>query len=69
MEEQTATTGEMGRGAVAASSGTATIAENIRAVAAAAAATSNELTRSRQAAAELNRMSTTLRDAVGQFRY
>jgi methyl-accepting chemotaxis protein len=69
VEEQTATTGEMGRGATAASSGTATIAENIRAVAAAASATSNELTRSREAAAELNRMSTTLRDAVGQFRY
>jgi methyl-accepting chemotaxis protein len=69
VEEQTATTGEMGRGAVAASSGTATIAENIRAVAAATSATSNELARNRQAVAELNRMSTTLRDAVGQFRY
>ncbi|MBO3737399.1 methyl-accepting chemotaxis protein [Actinoplanes flavus] len=69
VEEQTATAGEMSRGASAASSGTATIAENIRAVAAAAAATSGELTRSREAAADLSRMSTTLRDAVGQFRY
>ncbi|GAA3337139.1 hypothetical protein GCM10020358_12300 [Amorphoplanes nipponensis] len=69
VEEQTATTGEMSRGAVAASSGTSSIAENIRAVAAAASATSSEVTRSREAAAELTRMSTTLRDAVAQFRY
>ncbi len=69
VEEQTATTGEMSRGAVAASSGTSSIAENIRAVAAAASATSGEVTRSREAAAELTRMSTKLRDAVGQFRY
>ncbi|PRY32953.1 methyl-accepting chemotaxis protein [Pseudosporangium ferrugineum] len=69
VEEQTATTGEMNRGAMAASSGTASIAENIRAVAAATSATSAEVARSREAAAELTRMSTTLRDAVGQFRY
>jgi methyl-accepting chemotaxis protein len=69
VEEQTATTGEMNRGALAASSGTATIAENIRSVAAATSATSAEITRAREAAAELTRMSTTLRDAVGQFRY
>ncbi|MFI7546971.1 methyl-accepting chemotaxis protein [Actinoplanes sp. NPDC049599] len=69
VEEQTATTGEMSRGATAASTGTSTIAENIRAVAAAASATSGEVARSREAAAELTRMSTTLRDAVGQFRY
>ncbi|MEV4703075.1 methyl-accepting chemotaxis protein [Actinoplanes sp. NPDC049316] len=69
VEEQTATTGEMNRGAVAASSGTASIAENIRAVAAATSATSAEVARAREAAAELTRMSTTLRDAVGQFRY
>ncbi|GIF15971.1 methyl-accepting chemotaxis protein [Actinoplanes teichomyceticus] len=69
VEEQTATTGEMNRGAVAASTSTASIAENIRAVAAATAATSAEVARSREAAAELSRMSTALRDAVGQFRY
>ncbi|GGQ61158.1 methyl-accepting chemotaxis protein [Couchioplanes azureus] len=69
VEEQTATTVEMSRGAVAASSGTASIAENIRAVAAATSTTSAEVARAREAAAELTRMSTTLRDAVGQFRY
>ncbi|AEV84604.1 methyl-accepting chemotaxis protein [Actinoplanes sp. SE50] len=69
VEEQTATTGEMNRGAVAAAGGTATIAENIRAVAAASAATSAEVARSREAAAELSRMSAQLRDAVAQFRY
>ncbi|MBG0568731.1 methyl-accepting chemotaxis protein [Actinoplanes aureus] len=69
VEEQTATTGEMNRGAVAASTSTASIAESIRAVAAATAATSGEVARSREAAAELSRMSTALRDAVGQFRY
>ncbi|MFI7601916.1 methyl-accepting chemotaxis protein [Actinoplanes sp. NPDC049681] len=69
VEEQTATTVEMSRGAVAASSGTASIAENIRAVAAATSVTSAEVARAREAAAELTRMSTTLRDAVGQFRY
>ncbi|MEU4218716.1 methyl-accepting chemotaxis protein [Actinoplanes sp. NPDC026623] len=69
VEEQTATTAEMNRGALAASSGTATIAENIRSVAAATSATSTEIARAREAAAELTRMSTTLRDAVGQFRY
>ncbi|GAA2887710.1 hypothetical protein Acy02nite_82280 [Actinoplanes cyaneus] len=69
VEEQTATTGEMNRGATAAAGGTADIAESIRTVAAASAATSAEVTRSREAAAELSRMSAQLRDAVGQFRY
>ncbi|MFC3988207.1 methyl-accepting chemotaxis protein [Actinoplanes siamensis] len=69
VEEQTATTGEMNRGATAAAGGTASIAENIRAVAAASGATSAEVTRSREAATELSRMSTQLRDAVAQFRY
>jgi len=41
----------------------------IRAVAAASSATSADIVRSREAAAELTRMSTRLRDVVGQFRY
>ncbi|GIE92196.1 methyl-accepting chemotaxis protein [Actinoplanes regularis] len=69
VEEQTATTAEMNRGIAEAAGGSTQIADNITAVAAAASAASEDVARSRAAAAELTRMSRQLREAVGQFRY
>lgn len=69
VEEQTATTEEMNRGASAASNSTSQIAEGIREVAVATSSASTEVARSRDAAARLSRMAGELRDAVGQFRY
>jgi methyl-accepting chemotaxis protein len=68
VEQQSATTAEMHRGASAASAGTASIAENIRDIAGATSSAAADVGRAREAAATLRRMSGTLTDAVGQFR-
>ncbi|WP_433215533.1 methyl-accepting chemotaxis protein [Dactylosporangium sp. CS-047395] len=68
VEQQSATTAEMNRGASAASTGTASIAEHIRDIAGATAGAATDVGRARAAASTLRRMSGTLNDAVGQFK-
>ncbi|HWY86334.1 MAG TPA: methyl-accepting chemotaxis protein, partial [Gemmataceae bacterium] len=67
VEEQTATTHELGRNVGEAASGSADIARNITAVAEAAKSTSEGACHSQQAASELARMSNVLQDLVCQF--
>ena len=69
VEEQTATTGEMNRSVGEAATGTGEIAENITGVADAARITSEGVTETQQATADLARMSTDLRALVATFRY
>ncbi|GIJ50381.1 hypothetical protein Val02_72670 [Virgisporangium aliadipatigenens] len=69
VEAQTATSDEVNLNVAGAAAGAGQIADNIGAVAASASRASADVTRSRQAAAELARMSRQLREAVGQFRY
>jgi methyl-accepting chemotaxis protein len=69
VEEQTATTNEMTRSVAEAASGTNEIAANISGVAEAARATSEGVTQSQQATANLAQMSTSLRSLVATFRY
>jgi methyl-accepting chemotaxis protein len=69
VEEQTATTNEMGRNVTEASSGSLEIARNITAVADAAAAATRGATDTAQAASELARMASDMQQLVGQFRY
>ena len=68
VEEQTATTGEMGRSVTEAAGGTHDIAGTIGGVAEAARITSESVTESQQAIEELARMSTELSAVVGAFR-
>ncbi|GGS63043.1 hypothetical protein GCM10010156_22440 [Planobispora rosea] len=67
VEEQTATTGEMNRNVADAATFSNEIAANIAGVAEAAAVTTEGVEQSRQAAAELAEMSTSLRELVSRF--
>jgi methyl-accepting chemotaxis protein len=69
VEEQTATTREMARNVSEAAVGSATIADSITGVAAAAGETSNGVSAARSAAGELAVMSDELQTLVGAFRY
>ncbi|MGC9666992.1 methyl-accepting chemotaxis protein [Planosporangium sp. 12N6] len=69
VEEQTATTGEIGRNVTEAATGSAEIASNITGVANAAQTTTAAVADSRRSAEELARMSGELQRLVGQFRY
>ncbi|XVV16829.1 methyl-accepting chemotaxis protein [Actinoplanes sp. CA-131856] len=68
VEEQTATTAEMNRSVAEAAGGTGEIAENITGVAEAARMTSQSVTETQEATAELARMSSELRSVVSAFR-
>ena len=68
VEEQTATTGEMNRSVTEAAAGTNEIAESITGVADAARLTSEGVSQTQQATADLARMSTELTALVGTFR-
>ena len=69
MEEQTATTNEIGRNVGEAAKGTTEIAQNISGVATAAKSTSAGASESQKASGELARMATALQKLVSQFRY
>jgi methyl-accepting chemotaxis protein len=69
VEEQTATTGEMNRNVTEAATGTGDIAQNITGVAESARLTSEGVTQTQQATAELTRMSTGLKQLVSAFQY
>jgi methyl-accepting chemotaxis protein len=69
VEEQTATTNEMGRNISEAAKGTTEIAQNITGVASAAQSTSSGATQTQSASAELSRMASDLQKLVGQFKY
>jgi methyl-accepting chemotaxis protein len=69
VEEQTATTNEIGRNVAEAAKGSSEIALNITAVAQAALGTTEGAGNARMAAAELARMAAELQKLVGQFRY
>ena len=69
VEEQTATTNEIGRSVSEAATGTSEIVENIVAVAQAADGTMQGAGNSQQAAEELSRMATSLQDLVTRFKY
>jgi methyl-accepting chemotaxis protein len=67
VEEQTATTSEMGRGAAEAATSSQDIAHNIEGVATAAAATTTAASQTQQAAGELATMAQELSALVGRF--
>ncbi len=69
VEEQTATTNEMGRNVTEAATGSNEIAENITGVARSASDTTAAASSTSQAADELARMASDLRELVGQFSY
>ncbi|GAA0793883.1 methyl-accepting chemotaxis protein [Spirilliplanes yamanashiensis] len=69
VEEQTATTSEMNRSVAEAATGSGEIAQNITGVAEAARLTSEGVTQSQQATANLSRMSKELSELVSSFRY
>jgi methyl-accepting chemotaxis protein len=69
VEEQTATTNEMGRNVSEAATGSAEIANNITAVARAATDTTSGAGNTAQAADELARMAAEMQELVGQFTY
>ena len=69
VEEQTATTNEMGRNVTEAATGSNEIAENITGVARSASDTTAAASSTSQAADELARMASDLRQLVGQFSY
>lgn len=69
VEEQTATTNEIGRNVTEAAKGSGEIAQNITGVASAAESTSSGATDTQRAASELARMAAELQQLVGQFRY
>jgi methyl-accepting chemotaxis protein len=69
VEEQTATTSEMNRSVSQAATGTGDIAQNITGVAESARTTSEGVTQTQQATAELTRMSNDLKQMVSAFRY
>jgi methyl-accepting chemotaxis protein len=68
VEEQTATTGEIGRSVHEAATGSAAIAENITGVAQAAGAVTGGATETQQTAADLARMASTMRELVSAYR-
>jgi methyl-accepting chemotaxis protein len=67
VEEQTATTAEMGRNITEAATGSGEIAEGIHGVATSAQVTSDGVTESRRTAEDLQVMSRELQEIVGQF--
>ena len=69
VEEQSATTAEMGRNVVEATRGTGEITENIAGVAEAAQSTSSGASDSQKASTELARMAADLQKLVGQFKF
>jgi methyl-accepting chemotaxis protein len=69
VEEQTATTNEIGRNVGEAAKGTSEIAQNISGVATAAKSTSAGAGESQKASGELARMATSLQKLTSQFRY
>jgi methyl-accepting chemotaxis protein len=69
VEEQTATTNEMGRNITEAAKGSTEIAQNITGVASAAQSTSSGATQTQSASSELSRMASELQKLVGQFKY
>jgi methyl-accepting chemotaxis protein len=68
VEEQTATTQEMGRNVSQAAAGSAEIAQNLTGISEAAQDSTAGIRESQAAAADLARMSQQLQDAVGSFR-
>jgi methyl-accepting chemotaxis protein len=68
VEEQTATTAEIGRNVGEAARGTAEIAQNITGVAQAAESTTQGATDTQGASSELSKMATELQGLVGQFK-
>ncbi|HKI36537.1 MAG TPA: methyl-accepting chemotaxis protein [Gemmataceae bacterium] len=68
VEEQTATTNEMGRNVAEAAKGSAEIAQNITGVAQAAGSTTEGADNAQKAASELARMAAELQQLVAQFR-
>ena len=69
VEEQTATTNEIGRNVTEAAGGAGEIARNVASVAEAAASTASGATQTQQAAEELARLSMELQRLVDQFTY
>jgi len=69
VEEQSATTNEIGRNVTEAAKGSAEIAQNITGVAEAAASTNSGANDAQQAAGELARMASELQSLVGRFKY
>lgn len=69
VEEQAATTAEIGRNVGEAAKGSGDIAHNITGVATAAQSTSTGAHQSQQAASELARMASGLQSVVGRFRF
>jgi methyl-accepting chemotaxis protein len=69
VEEQAATTTEIGRSVSEAAKGATEIAENIASVASAAQDTAQGVGSSQGAAAELNRMASSLKELVGEFSF
>lgn len=69
VEEQTATTNEMGRNVGEAAAGSSEIAQNITAVATAAQDTTSGANDTEKAAGELSKMATELRDLVSRFKF
>jgi len=69
VEEQTATTAEMNRSVSEAAGGTGEIAQNITGVAEAAQLTSQGVSETQQATAEMARLSTELSSLVATFRF
>jgi methyl-accepting chemotaxis protein len=69
VEEQTATTNEMGRNVAEAAKGSSEIAQNITGVAQAAQSTTAGALDTQKAAGELSRMAAELQKMVGQFQY
>jgi methyl-accepting chemotaxis protein len=68
VEEQTATTAEMGRSIGEAAGGSSTIAANINGVATSAEATSSTLVEADAAVAQLSRLADDLRSVADRFR-
>jgi methyl-accepting chemotaxis protein len=69
VEEQAATTAEMSRNVTEAAAGTTEITTNINRMAGAARTTTESVTQSKEALAELSRMSSDLQQLIRQFRY
>ena len=69
VEEQSATTSEIGRSVGEAARGVSEIAENVSGVASAAQQTAEGAGSTQQAASDLGRVAAELKDLVGQFRY
>jgi methyl-accepting chemotaxis protein len=69
VEEQTATTGEIGRNVTEAAKGSSEIAQNITGVAQAARSTTEGASNTKSSADELSRIANDLQKLVGQFKY